>query len=83
MPYPNEHACRLKDPGLFKDGSFRRTTRESKSAKKQYSVISGRLKSNDKWQDQAYRYAKSNWPADQARAHCQRHDGTFEKAAGE
>ena len=28
MPYENEHACRLRDPGDFKDGSFRRTTRK-------------------------------------------------------
>jgi hypothetical protein len=28
MPYENEHACRLRNPGDFKDGSFRRTTRK-------------------------------------------------------
>ena len=83
MPYANEHACRLKEPGLFKDGTFRRYSRHSATAKKDYDVIGGRLKSNNDFVDQAYRYSKSNWPADQARSHCKRHDGTFETAAGD
>lgn len=32
--------------------------------------------------DQAYRYPKSSWPAAQARAHCSRHNGSFEAATG-
>jgi len=77
-PYPNEHACRLRDPGDFKDGSFRRTTREHNG--KTYSVIMGKLKGEDTMTEQAYRYKKTTWTAAQARSHCNSHDGSFETA---
>ena len=79
MPYPNEHACRLKSPGSFKPGSFKRTTR--KSAGKVYSIIMGRLKGETTMTEQAYRYDKKTWTASSAGAHCKDHDGTFEAAA--
>ena len=41
-PYPNEHACRLKDPADFQADSFRRTKRKHDG--KEYSIIMGRLK---------------------------------------
>jgi|GEM_PF-3305428 len=79
MPYPNEHACRLHPPGRY--GEWGRTTRRSASARKQYSVIRGRKKSDGKWEDQAYRYNRNRWSADEARRHCKGHDGKFEAAA--
>jgi len=80
-PYPNEHSCRLRDPGDFEDGSFRRTTREHEG--KKYSIIMGRLQGEDTMTEQAYRYGKDTWSAADARSHCKSHDGTFEGAANE
>jgi len=77
-PYPNEHACRLRDPGDFQDGSFRRMTRTSDG--KKYFVIMGRLDGEDTLTEQAYRYNKEVWEASEAKGHCKDHDGTFEAA---
>lgn len=77
MPYPNEHACRLHPPSRYT--TFRRVSRHSASEDKDYVVIRGK-KADGKWEDQAYRYAKASWPAAQARSHCRRHDGRFERA---
>jgi hypothetical protein len=33
--------------------------------------------------EQAYRYPKDEWSADEARAHCKEHEGSFEAAKGE
>lgn len=79
MPYPNEHACRLRDPGDFQSDSFRRTTRKHDG--KEYSVIMGRLKGQDTMTEQAYRYNKGTWTAESARSHCSDHDGSFEAAS--
>lgn len=79
MPYPNEHACRLHSPERY--GEWGRVTRQSASVGKQYSVIRGRKKSDGVWEDQAYRYDRNRWSADEARRHCRRHDGRFEAAA--
>ncbi len=82
MPYPNEHACRLRDPGDFEEDSFRRSSRESDG--KRYDVIMGRLTGEDTMTEQAYRYPKDVWTAAEARAHCTEHDGiSFEPASGE
>lgn len=79
-PFPNEHACRLRDPGDFEDDSFVRTVRKHQG--KAYSVIQARLKGEDSLTDQAYRYKKDTWDAEAARAHCKAHGGKFEAAAG-
>lgn len=78
MPYPNEHACRLRDPGDFQENSFRRIKRKHNG--KEYSVIVGKLKGEDSTTEQAYRYDKDTWDADEARTHCEDHEGTFEAA---
>ena len=76
-PYPNEHACRLKDPKKF----VRFVRQKRKHEGKEYSVIIGYDK-NGKAQDQAYRYPKDTWTEAQARKHCKDHNGmTFEPAA--
>ena len=78
-PYPNEHACRLRKPEDFEDGSFRRTSREHEG--KTYSVIMGKLTGESTMTEQAYRYGKDTWDVSSARAHCDDHDGIlFEPA---
>ena len=80
-PFPNEHACRIRDPGKFEDGSFRRTSRTHEG--KRYDVIMGRLKGETTMTEQSYRYPKGAWPSDMARMHCRSHDGAmFEPASG-
>lgn len=78
-PFPNEHACRLKEPSLFQPNSFRRMTRNHQG--RDYSVIMGKLKGEDAMTDQAFRYPKTGWTADQARSHCSSHNGASFAAA--
>lgn len=82
MPFPNEHACRLKDPSGFMKNSFRRVSRKSASKGKTYSVIRARQKGNGAFQDQAYRYPKGTWKSSEASSHCKSHKGRFEAASG-
>ncbi|KPJ64870.1 hypothetical protein AMK68_00095 [candidate division KD3-62 bacterium DG_56] len=79
MPYPNEHACRLRDPDDFKPRSFRRGRRRHNG--KIYSIIFGRLKAKNTTTEQAYRYGKDTWTAAEARGHCSDHGGSFEAAS--
>lgn len=76
-PYPNEHACRLASPGQF--SRFARKSRQS-STGKTYDVIFGFLAGGGS-KEQAYRYNKDSWTADEARSHCSSHDGSFEAAS--
>jgi HK97 family phage prohead protease len=76
-PFPNEHACRINDPGQYE--RFARMTRKHNG--KEYSVIIG-FKKGGGSEDQAYRYPKDTWDAADARAHCASHDGKFEAASG-
>jgi HK97 family phage prohead protease len=66
-PYPNEHACRLRDPGDFEEDSFRRTGRQT--AGKKYNVVMGKLKGESTMTEQAYRYPKADWPEADAKRH--------------
>jgi HK97 family phage prohead protease len=74
MPYPNEHACRLREPGDFQEDSFRRVERKHEG--KPYAVIMGKLKGESAMTEQAYRYPTAEWSAAEAREHCEAHDGT-------
>jgi len=78
-PYPNEHACRLQPPDKFSE--FRRGTRSHEG--KKYSIIFGKPKDGEGWEEQAYRYDKDTWEASEARSHCKSHDGSFEAAKPE
>lgn len=78
-PYPNEHSCRLRDPGGFQKDSFRRTSRKHDG--KEYHVVMGRLKGKTTMTEQAYRYPKGTWSASEAGSHCRAHDGQFEAAS--
>lgn len=66
MPYPNEHACRLKEP--IKGAETRRANGEREHNGKKYDVIYQKQK-NGKWEDQAYRYPKKTWQATEAKKH--------------
>ena len=81
MPFPNFHACRIKKPGLFKEDSFRRSSRTHDG--KKYGVIMGRLKKEDTLTEQSYRYSKKTWPVGTARSHCKSHDGILFEPATE
>lgn len=78
MPLPNEHACRIVPPGDFTEGSFRRISSEDEG--KPLGIIIGRPKGQTTTATQGYRYPADEWTAGQARAHCEKHDGTFEPA---
>ncbi len=80
-PFPNEHACRLRNPGDFQAESFRRTSRNHNG--KQYSVIMGKLKGESTMTQQAFRYPKDTWTAAEARSHCSSHDGIGFEAASD
>jgi len=75
-PYPNEHACRLKDPAQY--DTCRRGSRQTDG--KTYYVIYCK-KAGGKMEEQAYRYPKDSWSASEARAHCKEHGGSFEAAS--
>jgi len=78
MPYPNEHAARMKDPSLFQKDSFRR-----KNITSGIDIIIGRLKGQDTTTTQAYRFDKDKYTAEQARKWLKDHNIKpilFEKA---
>lgn len=80
-PYPNEHACRLREPANFQKGSMRRDERNHNG--KKYSIIMGKLTGQTSMTEQAYRYNIDEWTASEAQTHCKDHNGkTFEKASG-
>lgn len=83
MPYPTEHACRLRDPDEFAAGSFRSLRR--RHGAKPYRVILGKLRgrsgARDPLVEQTYRYPVDAWTAREASAHCRKHGGRrFEPA---
>jgi len=78
-PYPNEHACRLREPETLDIvGSG-----ERKHNGKTYRVIYGKPKDKPDAGsvEQAYRYPIKTWSETEARKHCQEHNGNFEPAA--
>lgn len=77
MPYPSEHACRLHEPGLYEEDSFRRIKRGD------LVLIIGKKKGQDTTEAQAYRYPVGDWEEAEARAHCKKAGGKFEPATEE
>jgi HK97 family phage prohead protease len=77
-PYPNEHSCRLADPGQFAECRRQNAAREHEG--KEYDVIFCRASGSQDWAEQAYRYPEAVWSEEAARAHCQVHEGEFEPA---
>jgi hypothetical protein len=79
MPYPQFHACRLRQPSAFQPDSFKTMTRDHHG--KKYDVIIGKLKGESASTEQAFRYPKDVWTTKLARGHCQSHKGiSFEPA---
>lgn len=78
-PFPNEHSCRLEDPGKY--DRFARKNCEIKHDNKCIDVIFG-IKSG-KSEIQAMRYPKDIWDESAARNHCKSKGGSFEAAAKE
>jgi len=62
VPYPNEHAARIKKPGDFEKDSFRR-----KKITDGIDIIVGKLKGESKTTTQAYRFKKDKYTADEAK----------------
>lgn len=62
MPYPNQHAARIKSPEAFEEGSFR-----TKKITEGVSIIVGKLKGETKTTAQAYRFEKSKFTAAEAK----------------
>ena len=75
MPYPNEHAARLRDPADFDPDSFRRTNGGtiygSKTVPATIGIIWGKLKGANAPSDnpipQALRFPTADWTAAEAR----------------
>lgn len=82
MPFPNEHAGRVKSPSAFIEGSFRR-----KKITEGVTLIVGRLKDGDgSAVAQSYRFDREVFTAKEAKAWLKEHDVTvklFEEATGE
>jgi putative sterol carrier protein len=88
VPYPSEHAARLKEPDKFQDDSFvsqdRKATEPESVKGKIYRVILGKLIGESTLTEQAYRYPTDDWTEEQARAHAKAHSiENFEAATGE
>lgn len=77
MPFPNEHACRLLDPGGFRKDTFRR----KKSGK--VSLIMAKKPGSDTMTLQSIRYPISDWTEKAAKASCKKKGGAFEAASKE
>jgi len=80
MPYPNEHAARIRRPGDFKEESFRRMT-----IAPGVSIIIGRLKGETAATTQAYRFDRTKFTAAEAKEWLKEHDVkfiSFEAATG-
>jgi len=79
QPYPNEHACRVQEPGRYE----RFARKELEHEGKKYYAIIGFLKDGGS-EIQSFRYPKIFWSEKQAAEHCKEHDGkTFEAARTE
>lgn len=75
MPYPNHHACRMRDPGDFVPGSMRTVKKENAA------ILIGKLKSSGNIATQSIRYPVDKWTESGARAQCEKNKGImFEPA---
>ncbi len=76
-PYPNEHACRIKQPSEFQEDSYARIKQGN------LSIIIAKPKGKDTTTTQAYRYPKDKYTVEQARSHCEKEGGSFTAASSE
>ena len=76
MPFPNEHACRVRPPGGM--SGFRRISQG------RLDIIIGRPRGQSTTATQAFRYPIDDWELGEARSHCRRNGGQlFEPATGQ
>ena len=79
-PYPNFHACRMREPDEF--DRFR--TADETIDDKPVVVLYGREVDTEDWDIASYHLPVDDWTEDEARAFCEEHDGIkFEPATGE
>jgi HK97 family phage prohead protease len=79
-PFPNFHACRMREPDEF--DRFR--TADETIDDKPVVVLYGREIETEDWAIAAYHLPVDDWTEDEARAFCEEHDGIkFEPATGE
>ena len=79
-PYPNFHACRIREPDEF--DRFRTATETI--GDKPVEVLYGREKETGDWTIASYRLPLDEWTEAEARAFCEDHDGIkFEPATGD
>lgn len=69
MPYPNEHAARIVDPGAFQRESFRR-----KKLTSGVDAIFAKRKGGTKMEIQAYRFAKEKFTPSEAKEWLKKHN---------
>ena len=74
-PYPNEHACRLREPEEF----ARIRSWDGRIADKPVRFLGGPLREGGGMEVQAIRFPIASWSASDARSHCR---GRFEAASG-
>ena len=79
-PYPNFHACRIREPEDF--DKFR--TADETIDDKPVVVLYGREVDTEDWDIASYHLPVDEWTEDEAREFCEEHDGIkFEPATGE
>ena len=79
-PFPNFHACRMREPDEF--DRFR--TADETIDDKPVVVLYGREIETEDWAIAAYHLPVDDWTEDEARAFCEEHDGIkFGPATGE
>jgi HK97 family phage prohead protease len=79
-PYPNFHACRMREPGQF--DTFRASTETIDD--RPVEILFGRDKDTGDWEIASYRLPLDDWSETEARSFCTDHDGIlFEPATGE
>ena len=76
MPFPQEHSCRLEDPGQY--DRFARKNCYQKHEGKCIDFIFGVEEGTS--EVQAMRYNKDVWTEEAAKNHCKDHKGSFEAA---
>jgi len=84
-PYPNFHACRIRDPENF--NRFRTSSETIEGGDyhgKEITIIFGRHAQTEEWSLTSYRMSVEEWTEAQARSFCRDHNGIlFEPATGE
>jgi ATP-dependent protease ClpP protease subunit len=76
MPYKNEHVCSFRDADNY--DRIRSTIREHDG--KQYRVLLGFKGDSGNAEEISYRYKTDTWSEQDAREHCEEHNGKFEPA---